>query len=185
MIKTYVNKRGKVTIDNIKVAADIDECLADFMGGYKEFYQTDKNPHRLNGLNITKNVRKLRNNKEFWENLDLLDNGLDFNPEIYCTKRINPKSYTKNWLSKNKLPNVPIYQMYYYGGNKADMIKGLVDVLVDDSIDNVYKSIESGVPALILDTPYNQNGDPLFRIYSLNKDEIYEGYQMLLDMYNF
>ena len=47
------------------------------------------------------------------------------------------------------------------------MIKGLIDVFVDDSPFNVYKCLESGVPALLLDTEYNQNDDPFLRIYSL------------------
>lgn len=163
----------------IRIGLDIDEVLADFMGEYRRFFNADKNPKMMQQEIITKNVHNLRNNKEFWENLPFLDNGLNFDPILYCTKRVNSKTYTKNWLKKNNLPDVPVYQMYNYQGNKATMIKGRVDVFIDDSISNVMKCLNSGVPALILDTPYNQSDDPAFRIYSLDKEEILEAYHLM------
>lgn len=70
--------------------------------------------------------------------------------------------------------------MYYQHGNKADIIKGKCDVLIDDSVSNVIKAIESGIPALIIDRPHNQTDDPLFRIYSLDIDEILFAYELEL-----
>lgn len=163
----------------IRIGLDIDEVLADFMGGYQTRFETDKNPKNLNQDIITKNVRLLKEDKDFWENLTPLNNGLNFIPELYCTKRINSKTYTKNWLKKNDFPLVPIYQMYYYKGNKANLIKGRVDVFVDDSPTNVFQCISSGVPALILNTPYNKSDDPAFRINSLDKEEIIEAYNLM------
>lgn len=165
---------------NIRIGLDIDECLADFMGAYKLQFNADKNPNALSGQKITRNVYNLRNNKHFWENLPKLRN-IDFIPELYCTKRINSKTYTKNWLDKHGFPSRPIYQMYYQQGNKADMIKGRVDVFIDDSPSNVFKCMQSGVPALLLDTEYNRTDDydPFLRIYSLDKEEIMEGYNIL------
>jgi hypothetical protein len=43
------------------------------------------------------------------------------------------------------------------------------------------KAIKSGLPALLIDRPHNQNGDPVFRIYSLDIDEIREAYNLLLE----
>ena len=160
----------------IRIGLDIDECLADFMGSYLNKFKSQKNP--LKNEIISRNVHNLRYDKEFWENLPKLRN-IDFVPELYCTKRVNRKEYTRNWLSKNEFPIRPIYQMYHQQGNKANMIKGLVDVFVDDSPFNVYKCLESCVPALLLDTEYNQNDDPFLRIYSLDKEEILEGYHLL------
>jgi uncharacterized HAD superfamily protein len=97
---------------------------------------------------------------------------------------INPQqdgSPEKFFLAKYGLPIKPIYQMYYQHGNKADMIKGRCDVLIDDSIDNVMKAIKSGLPALLIDRPHNQNGDPVFRIYSLDIEEIKYAYQLELE----
>ena len=52
--------------------------------------------------------------------------------------------------------------------NKADLIKGKVDVFIDDSISNVIQMNKAGVPCLLYDRPHNQNYDFVGRIYSLD-----------------
>jgi hypothetical protein len=71
--------------------------------------------------------------------------------------------------------------MYYQQGNKATMIKGRVDVFVDDSISNFIKLNLSGVPCLLIDQPDNQSWGPIGRIYSLNKEEILDAYNLFID----
>jgi hypothetical protein len=61
------------------------------------------------------------------------------------------------------------------------MIKGRCDLLIDDSVSNVVKAINSGLPALIIDRPHNQGYEPLFRIYSLDINEIMEAYHLELE----
>lgn len=161
---------------HLKVAIDIDDCLAGFYSSYQKLFPGEKN---MRNEVITKNVYSLRNNKEFWTGLEVIDRP-NFEPHIYATKRINPKSYTREWLIKNNFPDKPIYQTYYQLGNKADIIKGRCDVLIDDSPSNVYKCIKSGVPALLIDRPHNQEAGPLYRIYSLDIDEVLFGYKMLM-----
>jgi hypothetical protein len=53
--------------------------------------------------------------------------------------------------------------------------------LIDDSISNVQNAIKSGLPALLIDRPHNQNGDPVFRIYSLDIEEIVWAYNLELE----
>lgn len=162
--------------NKLKVALDIDDCLAGFFESYRRYFPGERN---MKDEVITKNVYKLRNNKKFWTELEVIDRP-NFEPHIYATKRINPKSYTREWLIKNGFPNKPIYQTLTQGGNKADIIKGRCDVLIDDSPSNVYKCIKSGVPALLIDRPHNQYAGPLYRIYSLDIDEIMFGYKLLM-----
>ena len=157
----------------LKIALDIDDTIADFMGLYKRVFGKPKKD-----TEITKNVYLLRNNSVFWENLPVLDR-IDFDPHIYCTKRINPKSYTKKWLSKNDFPSKPIYQMYHQQGNKADMIKGRCDLLIDDSYFNVKKCIESGLPALLISRPHNMHVKTKHRINTLKYLEIEKKYNDL------
>ena len=161
----------------LRCALDIDDTLASFADSYNKYFKTNlsEEPDWL----ITKRVYKLRNNKEFWTNLEVIER-INFIPEIYSTKRINPKSYSREWLLKNGFPDRPIYQTIYQHGNKADIIKGRCDVLIDDSPSNVYKCIKSGVPALLIDRPHNQGAGPLYRIYSLDIDEIMFGYKLLM-----
>ena len=130
---------------------------------------------------ITKNVRKLLYDRDFWENLELLERP-NFEPHIYSTKRIVQKSYTRNSLIKNGLPIKPIYQTYNQNGNKADKIKGRCDVLIDDSSSNVTKAIKSGLPALLIDRPHNHNVECEFRIYNLDYSEILDTYNKELNM---
>lgn len=161
---------------HLKVAIDIDDTLSSFYDSYQKLFPGERN---MRNEVITKNVYSLRNNKEFWTGLEVIDRP-NFEPYIYATKRINPKSYTREWLIKNNFPDKPIYQTYYQLGNKADIIKGRCDVLIDDSPSNVYKCIKSGVPALLIDRPHNQEAGPLYRIYSLDIDEVLFGYKMLM-----
>ena len=164
----------------LRIACDIDQVLADFESAYNKHYNTDMS--KENDYHITKNVYKLRHNKEFWTNLEVIDRP-NFIPYIYATKRINLKSYTREWLLKNGFPDRPIYQTIYQYGNKADIIKGRCDVLIDDSVSNVYKCIKSGVPALLLDRPHNRHAGPEFRIYNLDIDEITECYEIICKYY--
>ena len=164
----------------LRIACDIDQVLADFESAYNKYYNTDIS--KESDYHITKNVYKFRHNKEFWTSLEVIDRP-NFVPCIYATKRVNLKSYTREWLLKNGFPDRPIYQTIYQYGNKADIIKGHCDVLIDDSVSNVYKCIKSGVPALLIDRPHNQSIGPEFRIYNLDIDEITEGYEIICKYY--
>lgn len=158
----------------MRICLDIDDTIANWFDSYISIFGNPKSSYE-----ITKNVRKLRYNKAFWESLPVLER-INFEPHCYCTKRINPKSYTRNWLINNNFPIKPIYQMYYQKGNKATLIKGRCDVLIDDSIDNVLQAINSGLPSLLIDREHNQTEVPLFRIYSLDIDEIKFAYELEL-----
>jgi hypothetical protein len=156
----------------MRIGLDIDDVIAGFWGSYCEYFDTFNNPQHLVNNTITKNVQRiLKSDRDFWINLPVI-NRPNFNPTLYCTKRVNNKSWTRKFIEINNLPNVPIYQMFYQHGNKADMIKGKVDVFVDDSISNMIKMNLSGIPCLLMDTENNQDWGPVGRIFSLNKDEI-------------
>lgn len=159
-------------VKSLRIGLDIDDVLAGFFEMYKK---TFTRPRDLIDANITKNVRSLKYNKEFWLSLPKLRD-IDFVPAIYCTKRINPKRITKDWLALNHYPERPVYQMYYQQGNKATMIKGRVDVFIDDSVSNFEKINASGIPCLLMDAPHNAYFETPFRIYTLTLAEIKEKY---------
>ena len=165
-------------MNNLRIALDIDDTILKWFEAYQKRFPGERN---LVQHIITRNVRKLQYDREFWENLELLERP-NFEPHIYATKRIIQKSYTRNSLIKNGLPIKPIYQMYYQNGNKADLIKGRCDVLIDDSYSNVAKAIKSGLPALLIDRPHNRNVECEFRIYHLDYNEILDAYLNELDI---
>lgn len=160
----------------MRIGLDLDGTVDDFMNPYLERFGNPKKDSE-----ITKNVMQiLSKDRDFWLSLPVLRH-IDFIPELYCTKRVNPKPWTRKWLIEHGFPNRPIYQMYYQQGNKATMIKGRVDVFVDDSISNFIMLNLSGVPCLLIDQPDNQKWGPIGRIYSLNKEEIIDAYNLLID----
>lgn len=160
----------------MRIGLDLDGTIDDFWNPYiKRFGYPKKDSE------VTKNVMQiLSKDREFWLNLPILRT-IDFIPELYCTKRVNPKTWTRKWLIKNGFPNRPIYQMYYQQGNKAAMIKGRVDIFIDDSISNFIKLNLSGVPCLLIDQPDNQEWGPIGRIYTLSKEEILDTYNLFID----
>ena len=160
----------------LKCGLDIDDVLADFMGSYLKRFSIPKQNNE-----ITKNVQKiLKTDKTFWVNLPVL-NTLDFTPTLYCTKRVNPKSWTKKWLLENNFPNKPIYQVYCQSSNKANYIKGRIDVFIDDSVSNFIAMNLAGVPCLLYNKDYNQHWGPIGRIYSLDYNHIEETYNLFME----
>lgn len=160
----------------MRIGLDIDDVLAEFMGTYLERFGEPKTDNE-----ITKNVERiLRKDRNFWVNLPVL-NYLDFEPTLYCTKRVNPKSWTKQWLQSNNFPNKPVYQVFCQVKNKADVIKGRVDVFIDDSVSNFIKMNLAGVPCLLYNKEYNQDWGPIGRIYSLEFDHIKETYDLFME----
>lgn len=164
----------------LRIALDLDQTIFDFIEAYTDrFGETDftsSNPI------ITQNVETLKKDKNFWENLPLLERP-DFEPTIYCTKRVNSKVYTRNSLKKNGLFVKPIYQLYSQEDNKARIIKGRCDVLIDDSPYNVRQCIEAGLPALLIERPHNAGSD-LISVTRLNYNEILNKYIKLVRTMN-
>lgn len=159
----------------IRIAIDLDDTIFDFLGAYRQNFPGEIN---MTEPKITKNVLALRKNKDFWENLPLLELP-NFEPCIYATKRINSKVYTRNCLIKYGLPIKPIYQIYTQKGNKANIIKGHCDVLVDDSAFNCYQAMKVGFPAILITRPHNVDSDYPYRVNRLDLEEITKVYNQI------
>lgn len=152
----------------LRIGLDIDDVLGDFMGYYYRYFECDKYPKNLEDHIITKNVQRiLRYDRDFWLNMPVI-NKPDFQPVLYCTKRVNPKNWTKTWLELNGFPKAPIYQMLIQKGNKADLIKGKVDLFIDDSLFNVEQMNKSGIKTLL----FGKEHSSFKSIYSLCLDDI-------------
>lgn len=165
-------------INRLRIGLDIDDCLAGFWEAYCNYFDTANNPKMLKDEIITKNVQNiLRHDRSFWLDLPVI-NRPDFEPELYCTKRVINKNWTKAWLRNNGFPDKPVYQMYLQSGNKANMIKGKVDLFIDDSLSNVIKMNNSGVPTLLYHTERTKD-IPYAKVYSLDKDHIIDTYLLM------
>lgn len=159
----------------LRIGLDIDDTIGSWRHEYLERFGKPKND-----FEITRNVEKiLKKDKDFWMSLPVI-NYLNFEPTLYCTKRVISKAWTKQWLSKNGFPDKPVYQVECQCRNKADFVKGRVDVFVDDSVTNFIQMNLSGVPCLLLDKDYNQDWGPIGRIYSLDINEIEDAYDLFM-----
>lgn len=158
----------------LRIGLDLDQTIDDFYGPYFERFGTPKKDNE-----ITKNVqRKLSKDKEFWLNLPVLRRP-NFVPALYCTARVNPKPWTKQYLEKEGFPKAPVYQVPGYCADKGMRIKGRVDVFIDDSVHNFEKLNKDGIPCLLMDSPYNQDYNTEHRIYNLDIIEIEVAYKKL------
>lgn len=160
----------------LRIGLDIDDTICAFMNPYIERFGIPNKDSE-----ITKNVNRiLINDRDFWLNLPVI-NRPNFNPTLYCTKRVNSKVWTKKFLELNDLPIAPIYQVFCQLSSKAPRIKGRVDVFIDDSISNFIDLNLHGIPCLLMDSTYNRQWGPVGRIYSLEREEIEECYNLFID----
>ena len=158
---------------HLRIAIDLDDTIFDWMGEFNKRYPNIDWKTEQNKIN--KLVLGMRKDKKFWENLPLLERP-DFEPTIYATKRVNSKTYTRKNLAKYGLPIKPIYQIYSQSGNKARIIRGHCDVLIDDSVFNVMQAISVGFPAILITRPHNEHVKNIPRVNTLTIKEITEVY---------
>ena len=161
----------------LRIGLDIDNTLA----GFDEAYITRFKKWPNHDWAITRNVEHvLIKEREFWLGLPVLRRP-DFIPKLYCSARVNNKRWTKKYLQDNDFPNAPLYQIPGYKLSKAKVLKGRVDVFIEDSIKN-FKDLNShGIPCLLIDTPRNQEWGPIGRIYSLDYNHIKETYYLFME----
>ena len=160
----------------LKISLDLDDTVNLWMQPYLDKFGVPKTDQE-----ITKNVRyKLLKDKDFWLNLPI-KNIPNFIPVQYTTSRLINKSITKEYLHRNNLPESPIYQVLGYGLSKAKMLKGRVDVHIDDSLRVFIDLNTKGIPCLLMDSPYNQEWGPIGRVYTLNLEEIEEVYSLFIN----
>jgi len=164
-------------IKQLRIGSDIDQVICDWANPFFKRF-TPKND-----ADITRICNQiLSKDKDFWLNLPVIRRFEGFEPVLYCTKRSCCKHYSKEWIDNNNFPHKPVYQVFCQIDNKARYIKGRCDVFIDDSPRNVIQMNRSGVPTLLMDTPYNQDFGPMLRIYTLDYDEIEDVYNLAKEM---
>lgn len=160
----------------LRIALDLDQCIFNWIKAHEQKFHC--NLDQMSDEEITQQVLSIKKDKTFWSNLELLERP-DFEPCIYATKRINSKIYTRANLKKYGLPIKPIYQIDSQSDNKARIIKGRCDILIDDSWFNVQQCLEVGLPALLITRPHNAHINTKYRINHLLYNEIESKYNEL------
>ena len=125
---------------------------------------------------ITRNVANiLIHERDFWMNLPVL-NKVEFVPKLYCSARVNPWRWSKQYLRNNNFPEAPLFQVPGYKLSKAKTLHGRCDVHIEDSVKNFLDLNSKGIPCLLYNNKANEYLGPILRIYSLNEDEISDVY---------
>ena len=163
--------------EHLRISLDIDGVLADFETAYLKRFKQWPNYDWA----ITRNVANiLIHERDFWLNLPVL-NKIEFTPRMFCSARVNPKRWTKQYLRDHDFPEAPLFQVPGYKLSKAKALKGRCDVHIEDSIKNFLDLNTKGIPCLLYNTKANENLGPIGRIYSLDYYEIEDTYHLFME----
>lgn len=153
-----------------RIALDIDEVLADWVGLWCQYFKEDLPEFWNFDRDIGAKFEMLKDNKDFWLSIKPKINPSDipFEPVAYVTSRSIPTEWTEEWLRINKFPSVPVYTVGF-GVSKIETLKQLnVDIFVDDRYENFEELNRAGICCYLMDALHNKRYDVGFkRIFSL------------------
>ena len=154
-----------------RIAIDIDEVIADFIGHYtKKFGLDEKSLNNwISDSQMFERLESLYNDEEFWMSIPVKTpaSELLFEPVCYITKRMCPVKVTENWLSKHGFPSAPIYSISENESKLKVAITNNIDWFIEDRFDTFlefhtrsnYKPGEKYVLCWLFDAPHNQKYD--------------------------
>lgn len=152
-----------------RIALDIDEVLADFLGSYSERYGIEKKQMYWNfSYETGSNMEELKHDKEFWLNIKKLRD-VPFEPVMYVTSRNIPSEWTMEWLEKNGLPCVPVVTVPI-NTSKVEVLKNHnIEVFIDDKFQNFVECTNAGIFTYLMDCEHNKQYEVGHRrIFDLN-----------------
>lgn len=156
-----------------KIALDIDEVLADWLGGWSEHWKIERPQHWsfdryiLDKFDIMKSTGIL--DKLYLSIKPLtLPSEIPFEPTCYVTSRPVSTSITEQWLDKNGYPTKPVITVGI-GQSKVEALKQYnIDIMVDDRYENFVEINNAGIICYLFDQPHNRKYNVGYkRIYSL------------------
>lgn len=143
-----------------KIGLDIDEVLADFVGGMmKKFPSMENRSIYWNDPHIAQNFPEIINDDSFWLGLDSKVKELPFEPHCYITSRPCSTEITKQWLANKGFPTAPIHTVGI-GNSKVDVAKKAgVEIFVDDAYHNFIELNKAGICTYLFTAPHNERYD--------------------------
>lgn len=141
-------------VDRPTIALDIDDVVLDFKGAYEQRFGK-LNEYWDGSYDLMKDLNKIKDDKEFWTNLPVL-NKPTFEPAMYITSRSIPVEWTKENLQKMGLPCAPVYCVPWNESKITLMKKHHVNVLIDDKPANYKDASNNGVFCYLMDAPHNR-----------------------------
>lgn len=156
------DNRKKLNLNLPRIALDVDEVLADWVGGWQEMFNLNKRPTSwfFDRHIMDKFDNLIKNNKldDFYLSLKPLisESEIPFEPTCYVTSRPVSTKITEMWLDKNNFPAKPVYTVET-GKSKVEVLKEQnIEVFIDDSYENFLEINNSGILCYLFDQPHNQ-----------------------------
>lgn len=162
-----------------KIALDIDDVLASFYPGFCKFLGLpEKRVDIWDGKNeckwIIDNFDKIKNNKQFWFNLDKLSTpeSINFKVSYYITS--SPKEVVnirRTWLIHNGFPHAPVISTK---DKLLFMKENNIDILVDDKLETIQNINNNGKIGLQFKPNYmtkeiNDKSKIIYHLSEVNK----------------
>ena len=151
-----------------RIALDVDDVVADFLGGYATKTGDKLNPYWNASYDLPNKLRELASDEDFWVNLPVKHRP-NFEPTCYISSRSIPVEFTQKFIQKAGLPCAPVYHVPW-NESKVDVLKAnKIDILIDDKPQNFLEATRNGIFCYLMDCSHNQDFDAKGRrIYDLN-----------------
>lgn len=149
--------RPHAYLNRDKIGLDIDEVLADFVGGMmKKFPQMETRPIYWNDPHIAQRFPEVLEDDSFWLGLEAKVKELPFEPHCYITSRPCSTEITKQWLAEKGFPVAPIHTVGV-GGCKIEVAKEAgVEIFVDDAYHNFVNLNKAGICTYLFTATHNE-----------------------------
>lgn len=141
-----------------RIALDIDEVIADWVGHWTKHHKQDLPQFWNFDRDINEKFEALKDDMDFWLSIPakIDPSQLPFEPVCYVTSRIIPTAWTEEWLKRKGFPSVPVITVGH-GVSKVEALKEYkVDIFVDDRFDNFVDINKAGICCFLMDAPHNR-----------------------------
>ena len=163
--KTYPQGDDRPKFFLPKIALDVDEVIADFVGAWKARYNCPTPLFWKYDYEIGEKFQELKEDKDFWLNIEPLLNPIDmpFEPHCYITSRIIPGEWTMEWIQKAGFATAPVISLGH-NQSKVDAFRiSGAEILVDDRYDTFQEFSEAGICCYLLTREHNARYDVGFK----------------------
>lgn len=144
-----------------KVFCDLDGVLVDFEQHFLKYLNLDTTPPSdWDDARFRDNFEKISNDDNFWLTAPKLIEPIDITYPIegYVTARPCDNEITQLWLDKNGFPKKKLVNVGM-DGKKSDVLKGICDIFIDDSIKNFIDCQSNDIVCYLMTRPHNLKYD--------------------------
>ena len=162
----------------LNIFLDIDDVVAAWQESYcREFNKKPAKSWNENREEMNYHLSLLKKRRSFWINIPI-KHFPNFQPNGYLSARSIPKSWTKEFMRRNKIPGRSNINQVPWNVSKINKLKEMkVDIFIDDKVETFMDCHKAGIFCLLMDACHNQNVDTPYRIYNLDINEIMKKYK--------